>query len=175
MHDLLPENKTIQPCCTVIRGCVYEIRVIDNRPVADNGPAISMKREIESVLQNLAGSQCTASVLSGQTIIITETWNNATICASLNSSLTIRLADAGRTGGMWALPPVSGFNISDEGIIRSDGNGISTGIPGTGTGIHSWNISVTGEGVHHIVAFQESPKREVSQSGRLFNLIVVVN
>ncbi len=107
-------------------------------------------------------------------MIINETQNNATICASLNSSLLIQLRDASRTGREWIITSTPGLQISDEGAVWYDEKGVPTNIPGLGKGIHSYIVSMKGNGVQKIKATLQFPGRESSGSEQKFDLTIVV-
>jgi predicted secreted protein len=118
--------------------------------------------------------QCSESQVLGQDMIVNETQNNAIICASPNSSLTIELIDASRLGGEWSVTTSPGLQVSDEGITWYE-NGIPTVVPGAGRGIHKWNVRMNGSGLQKIKAVQKFPGREPSGSGQMFDLTIVIN
>lgn len=134
-----------------------------------------------------AGSiQCSESVGSGQNMIINETQSNATICANLNSSLTIRLTDYTRTGLNWAITGTPGLKIIDDGVTLYwfDQNGTPmtaleasnyTG-PGMQTGENVWDVTMVNTGIQTmkgVLVFPGAPPG-APVNDRVFNLTIVV-
>lgn len=122
-----------------------------------------------------APAQCSESLVTGQNMVINETQNNATICATLNSSVTIRLTDWSRTGGEWIVSPTPGLRISDKGTIWYDEKGMPTNIPGLGKGIHSWEVTMSSTGVQKIHAVLRFLGRENSDSEQSFTLTIITS
>ena len=122
-----------------------------------------------------ASVNCSESLGSGQNMIINETQNSARICVKQNSSLTIELIDASRTGWEWSVTTSPGLKVSDEGVTWYE-NGIPTVVPGAGRGIHRWNVTMVNTGiqtVNGVLRFQggNGPGPGNKQP---FNLIIVV-
>jgi predicted secreted protein len=121
----------------------------------------------------VASVKCSESLISGQNMTINETQNNATICAKLNSSLTIRLIDHSRTGWEWFVTASPGLEISDEGVTWYD----QVGIPPTSLieyGIHEWNVTMNDTGVQTIKAILRFPGIDRQRDESTFNLTIVV-
>jgi len=121
-----------------------------------------------------APAQCSESLITGQNMAINETQNNTTICATMNSSVTMHLTDWSRTGGEWIVSATPGLRISDKGTIWNDEKGMPTNIPGLGKGIHTWEVTMNGMGVQKIHAVVAFPGRGSSGPGQTFDVTIIV-
>jgi len=123
---------------------------------------------------DVAPVQCSEYSVAGHDMIINETQNNATICASLNSTVIVQLKDSSRTGREWFVTASPGLQIEDNGVTWYD----EPGVPPVSLiefGIHQWNVTMKDKGVQKIQAVLKFPGREVSGSGQTFDLTIVVN
>lgn len=118
--------------------------------------------------------QCSASPSPGQNLIINETWDNATICASLNSTIMVRLTDGSRTGHTWNMSGSPDLRISDEGITRYQEPGIPP-ISFTEYGIHAWNVTMNSTGTQSVNGLLRFSGSEKVSTTRTFNVTIVVN
>jgi predicted secreted protein len=133
------------------------------------GCLISEKNQISEV-----PAQCSESLITGQNMAINETQNNTTICATVNSSVTMRLTDWSRTGGKWIVSATPDLRISDKGIIWYDEKGMPTNIPGLGKGIHTWEVTMNSTGVQKIHAVVTFPGRGSSGPEQTFDVTIIV-
>lgn len=129
---------------------------------------------------------CSVSLAPGQNMIINETQSNATICAKLNSSLSIMLGDYTRTGFNWAVTGTPGLKITDEGytfywyypnwtpmttLEASNYTG-----PSIQTGVNEWNVTMVNTGIQTMkgaLIFPGAPPG-APINDRVFNLTIVV-
>jgi predicted secreted protein len=116
---------------------------------------------------------CSASVVPGQNMIINETQNNATICANLNSSLTIKLADSTRNGNTWTMNASPGLLIADHGLtwFREKGTPPSSSIE---HGYDEWGVTMNETGIQTINANLRYPGEDMNSSLETDNLTIVV-
>lgn len=116
---------------------------------------------------------CTVSLVPGQTLIINETQNNATICAGPNNSILIRLPDVSRTGHTWVMTGTPGLEISDEGVTLYREKGIPP-VSMIEYGVHEWNVTTKATSVQSLKATIRFSGVESISSERTFNVTFVV-
>ena len=116
---------------------------------------------------------CSESLVSGQNMIVNETQNNATICASPNSSLTIRLADSTRNGNTWTMNASPGLQISDHGLtwFREKGTSPTSSIE---HGYDEWGVTTNETGIQTINANLRYLGEDMNSSLETYNLTIVV-
>jgi predicted secreted protein len=120
-------------------------------------------------------AHCTVYQESAQNVIINETWNNATICAGLNSSLTIGLKENSRTGNQWYMSATPGLQVSDTGVIWYDEKGIPDPMKPGINGIHEWTITPEEPGLQKVKAILQRPERSFGSEPTFYLTIVVKN
>lgn len=122
---------------------------------------------------NVASAKCLGTSVFGENMTVDEMQNNTTICAKLNSSLTIRLNENSRTGNQWHMTASPGLQISDGGVIWYDEKGIpTTAFPGI-KGVHEWNVTMINTGVQTVKAILQRPEF-ITGYEPTFNLTIVV-
>ena len=117
-------------------------------------------------------ANCTLFSGFGEILTIDKTQNNATICARLNSSFTIRLNENRRTGCQWYPTVSSGLQISDDKLIWYDEKGNISVIPGI-CGVREWNVTTVNTGIQTINAFEQHVGFTNKQPGE-FDLTIFV-
>jgi hypothetical protein len=149
-------------------------------------PLISTQNTTPAIPIGTASGKCSESLMPGQNMIINETQSNATICAKLNSSLSIMLGDYTRTGFNWAITGTPGLKITDEGFIfywyypnwtpmttleASNYTG-----PSIQTSVNEWNVTMVNTGIQTmkgVLIFPGAPP-SAPINDRVFNLTIVV-
>ena len=116
---------------------------------------------------------CSKALVSGQNMIVNETQNNATICASPNSSLTIRLADSTMSGTTWTMNASPGLQIADHGLtwFREKGSPPTSSIE---HGYDEWLATMNEPGIQTIQVSLHRFDDEMGNPLETYNLTIVV-
>jgi predicted secreted protein len=124
--------------------------------------------------------RCSETLVPGHPVTISDTQDNATICAKLNSSMRIELPDPTGMGGEWSMTASPGLQVTDEGLIvrHFNVNGTSLQVPPGGEGLvtytHAWNVTMTGTGVQTIKGYTRFPAAGRPDPEEKFNLTMIV-
>jgi len=116
---------------------------------------------------------CSESLVSGQNMIVNETQNNAAICASPNSSLTIRLIDSTRNGHKWTMTASPGLQIADHGLtwFKETGTSPTSFIE---HGYDEWLVTMNEPGIQTIQVSLHRLGEEMGNPLEMYNLTIVV-
>jgi len=103
-------------------------------------------------------------------LVVTEEQNNATVTASLNSIITVKLQENPTTGFQWNLTTTPGLQIINDTYVPSDTTGKMVGSGGT----HIWDISTFATGEQKIQAVYKRSWEPSSGNETAFSLTVMV-
>jgi len=130
-------------------------------------------------------AQCTESLMAGHSMTVNETQDGATICAKSNSTFTLELTDASRTGNQWIINASPGLHITDEGVTfyhyymngtpLTEEEAKTYNGPRMELGLDRWNVSIINTGIQTINATLQYYITSEPRTERSLNWTVVVS
>lgn len=123
--------------------------------------------------ENVTSIECLENSGSVGNMTIDEMQNNATICAKLHESFTMRLNENRRTGYQWYMTASPGLRITDGGVMWYDEDGNPSPAFIGIRGVREWNVTTVDTGVQTISAIHRRSEF-ISGEEATFNLTIVV-